>query len=95
MPLCVAAGSPEVAAWMIVRVTTAQAASTTAIVTPDTPRCPPNVLVTDEIAFRDVRTDNLDLYDWFVSGLGVQAESRTNGYLFTTGVAVATTSGWQ
>lgn len=59
MPLCAAEGSPEVAAWMIVRVTTAHAASTTAIVTPDTPRCPLITLDTDEIAFRDVRTDIL------------------------------------
>ncbi len=60
MPLWAADGSPDAAACTIVNVTTASAASITATVTPDTPRCPFLLLwpfSAIEIALRDIRTN--------------------------------------
>ena len=66
IPLCAADASPEVAACTIVRVTTANAASTTAMVTPEIPHSFFLMPRTDDITFRDVHTDILtsdtDLY---------------------------------
>ncbi len=57
MPLWAADGSPDAAACTIVNVTTASAASITASVTPDTPRCLLRPFSAFEIALRDIRTN--------------------------------------